>query len=133
MSMLMQVLSGYSNIQPAEAMRIFEGLVPKINELTDAAAIVSGFQLNSNVREGEFILTQGDPFSNYGVNSSMFGSMARFDLDRTMRLIDSFSRPEMKISLRLQLVPNIESNVASLPVQGRSIGSTFVISRRRSR
>ena len=119
MQQLMQVINGYCNIEPSEAMRRFEGLVPKINELTDAAAIVYGFQLNSNVRDGEFILTQGDPFGNYGVNSSMIGLMARYDLDRTTSLIDSFSRPEMKISLRLQLVSNIGTNASATPIQGR--------------
>jgi len=121
MELLMQVISGYSNIEPEVAIRKFEGLVPKINELTDAAAIVYGFQLNSNVRDGEFILTQGDPFGNYGVTSSMIGSFARYDLDRTTSLIDSFSRTEMKILLRLQLIPNIQNNVSSLPIQGRRL------------
>ena len=130
MEMLMQVISGYSNIDPAEAIRRFEGLVPKINELIDAAAIVFGFQINTSVREGEFVLAQGDPFSNYGFNSSMIGVMARSDLERTTSLIDSFTRPEMKIMLRLQLIPNIGSSVASLPVQGRSIGNMIVVGRR---
>ena len=119
MEMLMQVINGYSNIEPAEAMRKFEGLVPKINELTDASAIVFGFQVNSNVRDGEFILTQGEPFSNYGVNSSMIGTLARYDLERTSSLIDSFSRPEIKILLRLQLISNMGYNVSSLKFNSR--------------
>ena len=73
MELLMQVINGYSNIETAEAIRKFEVVVPKINELTNAAAIVIGYQLNSSVREGEFVLTQDDPFSNYGVNSSTIG------------------------------------------------------------
>src|SRR5947209_14080028 len=84
MELLMQVINGYSNVEPAEAIKKFEGVVPKINELTNAAAIVIGYQLNSSVREGEFVLTQDDPFSNYGVNSSMIGTFARYDLEQTM-------------------------------------------------
>jgi len=132
MSMLMQVIGGYSNIEPAEAIRIFEGLVPKINELTEAAAIVNGFQQNSNVREGEFIMTQGDPFNNYGANSSMIGSFAKYDLGRTERLIDSFTRQEMRISLRLQIVSNLEGQVTSLPIEGRNFRSIVTLSRYRS-
>ena len=119
MSKLTQVIAGYSNVDPAEAIRIFEGLVPKINELTDAAAIVNGFQNGSNVREGEFIMTQGDPFYNYGANPSMMGSFAKFDFDRTMKLIDSFSRQEMRISLRLRLASSGEIMISSLPINGR--------------
>lgn len=120
MSMLTQVIAGYSNVDPAEAIRIFEGLVPKINELTDAAAIVNGFQNGSNVREGEFVMTQGDPFYSYGANPSMMGSFAKFDFDRTMKLIDSFSRQEMRISLRLAASGDVM--ISSLPIQGRSLG-----------
>jgi hypothetical protein len=122
MELLMQVISGYSNVEPDEAIRKFEAVVPKINELTNAAAIVIGYQLNSGVREGEFVLTQDDPFSNYGVNSSTIGAFARYDLERTMSLIDSFSRPEMRILLRLNLIQNTGNTVDSLPLQGRSFG-----------
>jgi hypothetical protein len=126
MGMLMQVIGGYSNIEPAEAIRLFEGLVPKIIELTDAAAIVNGFQNGSNVRDGEFVMTQGDPFNNYGANSSMIGPMARFDFDRTMKLIDSFSRQEMRISLKLQLAANGNLSISALPIRGRSFSFGMV-------
>jgi hypothetical protein len=128
MEMLMQVISGYSSIEPSEAMRKLEGIVPKINDLTDAAAIVLGFQLASGVREGEFILTQSDPLSNYGFNSSMIGVLAKYDPERTTTLIDSFSRPEIKISLRLQLISNLENNVMSLPIEGRRSRSIVSLS-----
>ena len=80
--LLMQVIGGYSNIEPVEAIRLFEGLVPKVNELTDATAVINGFQSNSNVRDGEFIMTQGDPFNNCGANSNMIGALGRNDFDR---------------------------------------------------
>ena len=124
MGLLMQVIVGYANIRPDEAFRLFEGLVPKINELTDAAAVINGFQLGSNVRDGEFIMTQGDPFSSYGGNLSVVGTLAQADFDRAMRLIDGFSRQEMRISMRLQAASAIgltanTSSTRSLPVQGR--------------
>ena len=128
MNMLTQVVAGYSNIDPAEALRILEGLVPKVNELTDAAIIVNGFQSNSNVRDGEFIMTQGDPFYNYGANASMIGPLAKFDFDRTMKLIDSFTRQEMRISLRLQLAANGDMIVTSLPIQGRRFNNFVLMS-----
>jgi hypothetical protein len=132
MNMLTQVIGGYSQIDPAEAIRLYEGIVPKIVELTDASAVLNGFQVNSNVRDGEFLITQGDPFNNFGGNLSMLGAFSRFDFDRTMKLVDSFNRPEMRISLRLQLldgseimtsspVQNRSGAITSLPIQGRSV------------
>ena len=49
-------------------------------------------------------------------------AFARYDLERTMTLIDSFSRPEMRILLRLNLIQNTGNTVDSLPLQGRSFG-----------
>src|SRR5262249_23306041 len=128
MNMLMEVIAGYGNIEPDEAFRLFEGLIPKINELTDAAAVINGFQSNSNVREGEFIMTQGDPFATYGANSSIIGTLGRYNFDRAMKLIDAFSRQEVRISLRLQVSASSDM-ISSLPAQGRSLGG--IISLRR--
>lgn len=130
MNRLMQVIGGYCNIEPDEAFRLFEGLVPKINELTDAAAVINGFQNNSNVRDGEFIMTHGDPFNNYGANYTMIGTLGRYDFDRVMKLIDSFTRQEMRISLRLQVVGNSEM-ISNLPIQGRRFNSLVLISKDR--
>jgi hypothetical protein len=132
MNMLMQVIGGYGQVNPAEAIRLYEGVVPKIVELTDASAVLNGFQVNSNVRDGEFLITQGDPFNNFGGNLSMIGAFSRFDFDRTMKLVDSFNRPEMRISLRLQLLDGSEimtstpvqsrtGAITSIPIQGRSV------------
>ena len=99
----MQVIGGYGSIEPAEARRIVEGLVPRISELTDAAAVSNGFQSNSNVRDEEFIMTHGDPFNNDGCNSHMIGTLGAADFDRTMKLIDRLSRHGIRIALRLVL------------------------------
>ena len=114
MNMLMQVIGGYGQLDPAEAIRLYEGVVPKIVELTDASAVLNGFQVNSNVRDGEFLIVHGDPFNNFGGNLSMIGAFSRFDFDRTMKLVDSFNRPEMRISLRLQLLDGSEIITSSV-------------------
>ena len=117
MGLLMQLIGGYSNIDAAEAIRLYEGVVPKIIELTDASAVINGFQVNSNVREGEFVMTQGDPFHQYGGNLSMIGAFSRFDIDRTTKLIDSFNRQDMRLSLRVQLLEGSEiANAGSVNV-----------------
>ena len=60
MSMLMQIISAYSVIEPSEGFRIFESLTPQINELAEAAITIYGFQKSSNVKDGEFLMTTGD-------------------------------------------------------------------------
>jgi hypothetical protein len=119
LGMLLHVINGYSSIEPSEAIRLFENIVPKFIELIDAAAVLNGFQANSNVREGEFIVTQGSPLDQFGGSSYVFGTFARSDLERTMNLIDAFKRPEIRLSLKLQLLDG--SELTSIPVTGRQI------------
>jgi len=107
MSNLMQVIGAYANIEPTEGFRIYEALVPQMNELTDAGAVINGFQGGSNIREREYVLNQGNYFGFYGADYSMLQTFARSDFDRTIKLLDSFSRREVRISLKLQLAESL--------------------------
>ncbi|MEP6848672.1 MAG: hypothetical protein ABI999_07435 [Acidobacteriota bacterium] len=104
---LMQIISAYANIEPSEAFRLYESLVPQMNELTDAAAVINGFQGGSNIREGEYVLNQGNSFGFYGADFSMLSTFSKSDFDRTVKLIDSFNRREVRISLKLQLIETL--------------------------
>ncbi len=121
MQMLGQVMNGYSAIDPGEALRMFEGLVPKMNELTAASAVLNGFQGNGNYRDGEFIMSTGDPIGNFGVGSTILGTLAKFDLDRTLSAINGFERPEVRIFLRLQVAAAGEG-ITNLPIRVRNGG-----------
>jgi hypothetical protein len=114
MGMLMTVINGYTPIDPAEAIRLFESVIPKLSELTDASAVINGFQVNSSVRDGEFLVTHGLPTDQFGGNSHMFSTFARSDLERTVTLIDSFKRTEIRLMLKLQLLDG--SELASRPL-----------------
>lgn len=102
LSVFTQLISAYLNIEPAEAFRLFEPLVPQLNALSDASAVLQAFQGGGNIRQGEFLMTQG---ANYGfyVDFSMLRTMAIADLDRTTSLIDGFTRREMRLMLKIQL------------------------------
>lgn len=107
MSNLMQIITTYSNIEPTEAFRLFVPLIPQINELSDAAVIVNGFQGNSNIRQGEFLMTQGISYGFSGADFSVLQILAKNDFDRTMNLVDGFARLEIRIVLKLQLAESI--------------------------
>ncbi len=101
LSVLMQVIKGYSMIEPNEAFRLFELLIPQMNELSDAAAIINNFQGNGNVRNGEFLLTQGGSFGFYGIDYSILRIFAGQDFDRTVSLLNNFNRSEVRINFKL--------------------------------
>jgi hypothetical protein len=107
MGNLMQIIAAYSNIEPTEAFRLFDPLIPQMNELADAAVILNGFQGNSNIRQGEFLMTQGISYGYYGADFSVLRTLAKNDFDRAMNLIDTFTRREIRIALKLQLAESI--------------------------
>jgi hypothetical protein len=103
MSHLMQIVAAYSNIEPAEAFRLFEPLIPQMNELSDAAVLLNSFQGSSNIRQGEFLMTQGLSYGFYGADFSVLSALAKKDFDRAMNLIDTFTRREIRIALKMHL------------------------------
>ena len=104
MSNLNQYLNTLANIDPPEAFRVFDRVIPKLNELADAAAILYPFQGNGNVRRGEFVLSQGYSFGYFGADFSVINVLARKDFDQASKVVDQISRREMRIAIRLQLV-----------------------------
>jgi len=108
MENLMQIINTYISIEPSESFGIYESLVPQMNELSDAAAVINGFQSSGNgVRNGEFLLNQGNSFGYYGADYTPVRALAERDFQRTIGLIDSFTRREIRISLKLQLAEQL--------------------------
>lgn len=106
MSQTMQIIGAYSRIEPAEAFRMFDGLVQQINELTEAAVIVNGFQGGYSIRQGEMLVSQGNSMGIY-FDFSIFRNLAQIDFDRTLSMIGAFSRREMRVNLKQQLLEGL--------------------------
>ena len=106
MSQTLQIIGAYSTIEPAEAFRMFDGLIGQINEISEAAVIVYGFQGNYAVRQGETIISQGNSLGIY-FDFSIFTNLAKIDFDRTMSMIGGFSRREMRVNMKQQLLEGL--------------------------
>ncbi len=106
MSQLMQVIGAYSRIAPPEAFRLFEGLIQPINDVAEASVIVSGFQGGYSVRQGETLISQGHSPGIY-FDLSIFKSLAESDFDRTLNMLGGFSRREMRVNIKQQLLDSL--------------------------
>lgn len=102
----MQLIAAYTRIEPAEAFRMLEGMVPQINELAEASVVISGFQGNNNIRRGELVISNGVSLGAH-VDLSIIRVLAQKDFDRTMGLIGTFARREMRVSLKQQLLETL--------------------------
>ena len=101
LSQVFALINAMTAIEPTDAFSNLEPLVDQINTLTQAFAVVQGFQ-GGQMRQGEYSLSGGMNFGIY-VDPSMFRNLAKSDLDRTDSLIDSLNRVEMRIQLRMFL------------------------------
>jgi hypothetical protein len=101
MQQAMRLAAAYTRIEPAEAFRTIEGLVPYLNELTEASVVVNGFNNTHNIRKGETVMSAGGSF-NY-VDGSVIRGLGQKDLERTLALVGSFTRREMRVGF-LQLL-----------------------------
>jgi tetratricopeptide (TPR) repeat protein len=102
MSQMLQLISTMTVIDPTEAFRDFEPVFDQINQLAEAFAVVNAFQ-GGSVRQGEFLIANGFSFGVY-MDPSIFRTLADKDFSRTMNLIDGFSRREMRLMLRMQML-----------------------------
>jgi hypothetical protein len=108
MSYLFNLISAYAAIEPNEAFRLFESLIPQISALSDASALLGGFNRSSNVRQGEFIITYSNAFGLYlGEIDTALRNLTKADFDRTIKLTDAFERRETRIYLKLKLAENV--------------------------
>ncbi len=106
MQQFISLIAAYTRIQPNEAFRILDSLIPQINELTEASAIVSGFQSTYNFRRGEMLLTNASAFG-VNIDGSIFRGLAQKDFDRTLALIGTFSRREVRVGFRQNLLDSL--------------------------
>jgi len=108
LSGILQVISAYATVDADEAFGMYQSLIPQLNELADANALTQGFQGSSAVRSGEFSMANGNIYYGYFLDPGTFRSLAKSDFERTQKLIDGFTRREMRINFRLQLAENLQ-------------------------
>ena len=99
LSQLFNVINAMATIEPSEAFREFEPLIDDINRVIEASAIVNAFQ-GGNLRQGEYVLSGGFSFGVY-VDPNVLRSLAKNDYERTETLINMFSKPEVRIMLKI--------------------------------
>ncbi|HMQ04106.1 MAG TPA: hypothetical protein PKD26_09335 [Pyrinomonadaceae bacterium] len=105
MNQLMRLVNAYVRIEPAEAFHLIDGLILQINEISEASAVVNGFQGSSIVRKGEYVFhVGGGQSAASGIDFSAFRGLAQKDFDRTLGIIRSFSRREARTQLTLNLL-----------------------------
>lgn len=100
---IMIVIAAMAPISTPDAMRNFEQLIDPINQVTEASAIVSAFQKNDRIRDGEFIITNG-PYFGVQIDLPVVRSLAEQDTEKSAEILRGITRRELKVSLLLGLL-----------------------------
>lgn len=98
-----QLTIAFAEVDTDEAFNTFQPVIGQINELSDANAVVSGFQGTGVVRNGEFILPANPNFG-FQLEPNLLRTLAKADFDRTVKLLDGLTRREVRTHFKFQLV-----------------------------
>ena len=103
-SQLFQLIGVMATVEPVEAFRNLEPMVGRVNEVTEAFAVVNAYQ-GGNIRSGEYSLVNGYNMGVY-LEPSILRTLAQNDFSRAMAMIDGLSRREMRIMIWMTLLEN---------------------------
>lgn len=106
LAQFVQLTIAYAEVEPEQAFRSFQPVIELWNVLSDANAVVRGFQESGSVRNGEFVLLTGINFG-FQMDHTVIRILASADFDQTMRSIDTVTRRELRTSLRFQVIESV--------------------------
>lgn len=97
----------YCSLKSDRGFAIMESLIPKLNELVNAAATLDGIETHY-LRDGEWNMSAngglGTLLTTLSDNAGYFANM---DFDRSVTLANQFERPEVRLMAQLKLAQSI--------------------------
>jgi hypothetical protein len=99
-----QIANAFEELDATRSAAIVEGVIDKLNELSTAALVLNGFDIQQYFRDGEFVINGGNPLNMVAQESAQkLGSISRKEFDRARLGAERFQRPEMRVMGLLQI------------------------------
>lgn len=99
-----QIANAFEELDTSKSAAIVEGVIDKLNELSTAALVLNGFDIQQYFRGGEFVINGGNPLNMVAKESAQkLGSISRKEYDRARSGAERFQRPEMRVMALLQI------------------------------
>ncbi len=103
----LRVARGYAELDPARAVEVLSPGIEQLNELLNAAAVLSGFEVRV-FKEGEMLLQGGGQLNSLVMRCGQtLANLARKDFERAQIALDRFQRVEPRVIARLAIVRGI--------------------------
>jgi hypothetical protein len=98
-----QIANAFEELDASKSAAIIEGVIDKLNELSTAALVLNGFDIQY-FRDGEFVINGGNPLNMVAQESAQkLGSISRKEYDRAKLAAERFQRREMRVMVLLQI------------------------------
>jgi hypothetical protein len=111
-----QLAMVYCSLKSDRGFAIMQAVVPKLNELVSAAAVLDRFD-NDYFRDGEWSMSgEGSLGSLLTTMAQNAGLFAQSDFDRAVNLAGQFERPELRIMAQSKLAQAILEGKTESPV-----------------
>jgi hypothetical protein len=105
---LISIANTYASLDVGKSTGIIERVIDQVNELVTAALVLNGFDVQGYFRNGEFIITGGNPLSNMAYECGrVLASSANRDFDRARSSAERFQRPEMRLIALSQIAQGL--------------------------
>jgi hypothetical protein len=99
-----QIANAFEELDASKSSAIVEGVIDRLNELSAAALVLNGFDIQQYFRGGEFVINGGNPLNMVAQASAQkLGSISRKEYDRARLGAERFQRPEMRVMGLLQI------------------------------
>src|SRR5713226_4983874 len=101
----LQIARGYDQLDASKSAAIVERVIDQVNELSGAALVLNGFDLQQYFRGGEFVISGGNQLNMIAQESAReLGSISHNDFDHARAVAERFQRQEMRVMALLQIL-----------------------------
>jgi hypothetical protein len=102
---LLQIASGYDQLDASKSEAIVERVIDQVNELSAAALVLNGFDVQQYFRGGEFVISGSNQLNMIAQESAQqLGSISHSDFPHARAVAERFQRQEMRVMALLQIL-----------------------------
>ena len=99
-----QIARAFEPLDFNKSAAIVETAIDQLNELTAAASVLNGFDLQQYFRDDEFVINGGNSLSAMAQEIAVeLNSISRDDFDRAKSISERFQRGEMRVTTLLEI------------------------------
>ena len=96
----LQIARGYATLQASQSAEMLVPLIEKLNELTAAASVLDGFEIQGHFRGGELVLQGGNVLTSMVRQcGEILGWLAPADFDLALLVANRLHRPETRVMI----------------------------------